>query len=110
MSNRARPRVHLQLVVTFKGDHMSGGGTIANLSISGCEVESATVVRVNAHLCLRIHASHDRKPVIVALAIVRWVKQHRFGVAFIRFDPGAKEAFLLLLQQRGHTAQHLVAK
>lgn len=104
MSKRARPRVHVRVPVTFTGDQISGKGTMTNLAISGCEVESDAALPVKTHLCLHIHQPEGRLPVVVTLAIVRWVKQHRFGLEFIKFEAGAKKEFVQVLQQHGLTA------
>ncbi|ALA57743.1 PilZ domain-containing protein [Nitrospira moscoviensis] len=91
MHPRIRPRVGVDYAVTFTSDHLSGGGTLTNLTIAGAEIRSAVDCPIDAHLCLRIQSSGARPPIVVTLAVVRWKRDDRFGVEFVRFEGQSKQ-------------------
>lgn len=89
----------------FTGDEGSGHGTVTNLTIAGCEIESHVQFSIGAGLSLRVQAPEARPPIIIALAIVRWKKGDRFGLEFVRFEGRAKEQLGDMLNQREGPAE-----
>jgi len=87
MKGRKHTRFAVQLPVTFKGDQLSDGGTILNVSEHGCAITSETVAGVAVYLELTMQLRIKEKPVHVDLAAVRWSSATRFGVEFIRIRP-----------------------
>jgi hypothetical protein len=100
MHERTRPRIGVDYAVTFSGDHLSGDGTLANLTISGAEIHTSVDCPIDAHLCLRIQSSGARPPIVVSLAVVRWKHDDRFGVEFVRFEGQSKQQLEDMLNQR----------
>lgn len=100
MHSRIRPRIGVDYAATFTGDHLSGAGTLTNLTISGAEIQSAVDCPIDAHLCLRIQSSGARPPIVVTLAVVRWKREDRFGVEFVRFEGQSKPQLEDMLNQR----------
>ena len=79
---------------------MSGQGVLKNLTISGSEIESKVPFSIGAHLHLRVQISGARPPIVIALAIVRWKRDDRYGLEFVRFDGDAKQQLEDMLNQR----------
>ncbi len=100
MHSRNRPRIGVDYAVTFTGDHLSGGGTLNNLTIAGAEIHSSVDCPIDAHLCLNIQSSGARPPIVVTLAVVRWKQGGRFGVEFVRFEGHSKQQLEDMLNQR----------
>ncbi len=100
---RSRRRVEVDYPASFTGDEGSGQGTVTNLTIAGCEIESPIPLPTGARLCLQVETPGARPPIIIAHAIVRWRNEDRFGLEFVRFGDEAKEQLMDMLNQReGH--------
>jgi len=82
---RKHTRIRVDFRSTFSGGTvLEGGGTVPNLSLGGCRVESAASVQVGLVLELRIYAPGLDWPLLIDEAAVRWVRGHPFGLAFVR--------------------------
>jgi PilZ domain len=101
MKPRSRSRVPVEYQVSFTGDKVSGEGLLKNLAISGSEIESDVQFAIGTHLCLHIKLSGARPLIVIALAIVRWKQDDRYGVEFVRFEGKAKQQLEEMLNQRG---------
>ena len=87
MEGRKHTRFAVQLPVSFKGEQVSHGGTILNLSEEGCAITSETVAGASVYLQLTMQLREREEPVQVDLAAVRWSFATRFGVEFIKIRP-----------------------
>ncbi|MEO6306926.1 MAG: PilZ domain-containing protein [Nitrospiraceae bacterium] len=87
MEGRKHTRFAVQLPVSFRGDQISHGGTILNVSADGCAITSETVVGVEVYLQLTMQLREREEPVQIDLAAVRWSSATRFGVEFIKIRP-----------------------
>lgn len=87
MVERKYTRFAVQLPVSFRGDQLSDGGTILNLSAEGCAITSDTVARAAVYLQLKMQLREREEPIQVDLAAVRWSSEARFGVEFIKLRP-----------------------
>ena len=85
--------------VTFIGDKATGKGVLTNLTIGGGQIESDVLFAIGAHLCLQVELSGARSPIVIALAIVRWEQEQRYGVEFVRFEGEAKQQLREMLNQ-----------
>lgn len=94
-----RPRIPVDYSVTFTGDHVTGAGTLTNLTIAGAEIQSPVDCPVDARLAARIQSSGARPPIVVSLAVVRWKNGDRFGVEFVRFEGQSKQQLEEMLNQ-----------
>jgi hypothetical protein len=73
---------------SFTSANVVGGeGSIIDLSIRGCRVDSPVMVMTGTTLELRIHAAEHEPPIAVDQAIVRWSRNHQFGVEFMSLQP-----------------------
>lgn len=70
------------LSITFSGD-TEGEGSVINLSIKGCKVESDAGVKVGDAMSLIILLPGEESPTTVDLALVRWAKGQCFGLEFV---------------------------
>jgi hypothetical protein len=86
MHERGRPRIEVDYPVTLSGEGGDGTGTMTNLTITGGEIESDLRVLVGTHFRVHIQLSGARSPIDVAVATVRWQRDRRFGVEFVRFE------------------------
>jgi hypothetical protein len=91
MEGRKHTRFAVQLPVSFRGDQLSDGGTILNVSAEGCAITSDTVPGAGVYLQLTMHLREREEPIQIDLAAVRWVSTTRFGVEFIKIRPEAGE-------------------
>ena len=87
MELRQSPRFPVHWPMVFLGAHKAGGGTVTNLSMHGCAVESP--MRVPSGTCLELCAlfPEDHLPLAPDLAVVRWVSGGKFGLEFLRIRP-----------------------
>ena len=103
MHERGRPRIEVDYPVTLSGEGGEGAGTMTNLTITGGEIESDLHPQIGAHFRVHIHLSGARSPIDIAIATVRWQRDHRFGVEFVRFEGNAKSQLQQMLNQRDDT-------
>jgi PilZ domain len=79
--------VHSNFPVVFTSESSVGEGTIVNVSIPGCAIQSRKRVQPGSYLEMRVLVPDTTSPLHVGLAKVRWSEGRRFGVEFIRM-PG----------------------
>jgi hypothetical protein len=82
---RATPRLRVQFRTTFSASSkLEGAGTILDLSLGGCRIESPVTVEPGVSLELRIYAPDVEWPLMIEAASVQWVSGQIFGLAFFR--------------------------
>ena len=91
MHARKHVRFAVQRPVSFRGDFVSGAGTILNISRQGCAIVSETAAEAQAYLQLQVQLLEEEAPVHVDLAAVRWSNAKRFGVEFIKMQQDVGE-------------------
>ncbi len=84
MEDRIASRCPVHCPIVFKGDRMLGKGTLTNLSLSGCGVESTTILRKGVYLSVAMNFPNQESPMDIGLAKVRWSLGSKFGLEFIR--------------------------
>jgi hypothetical protein len=75
-------RLDVQFPVSFTGD-AKGNGTVRNLSVRGCKIESDVLVHDDMLLVLRLSIPNEASTVRVDVAAVRWAIGGLFGVQFL---------------------------
>jgi predicted transcriptional regulator with HTH domain len=100
MNPRSKSRVPVNYRVAFAGDSSTGEGVLTNLTIGGGQIESDVQFVIGAHLSLHVEISGARSPIVIALAIVRWKQDERYGVEFVRFEGEAKQQLQEMLNQQ----------
>lgn len=88
MEHRQHPRFPVQFRSSFSSANIvSGEGTLADLSIRGCRILSATEVKAGTTLQLRVDMSGGKPPIQVTQAVVRWCRDRSFGLEFVSLTP-----------------------
>ena len=75
------------LSITFGGD-TEGEGSVINLSIKGCKVESDAGVTLGDAMSLIILLPAEECSMTIDLALVRWAKGQCFGLEFVSLGTG----------------------
>lgn len=86
-------RVHTHFPVVFASETYVDEGTVLNVSVPGCAVESRKRVQPGSYLEMRMLVPEVTSPLRVGLAKVRWCEGQRFGVEFIQM-PGEDQVRL----------------
>jgi c-di-GMP-binding flagellar brake protein YcgR len=102
MELRAHPRIQVEMPVSFSLHEIEGRseGTLYNLSMGGCAVESATTVQAGSHMVLYLHAPGEETPITIELASIQRASRREFGVKFIVVQPQEKKRLEQLIQKR----------
>jgi hypothetical protein len=83
MEQRSNLRYRAQFRSSFSSVAMVGGeGSLLELSIRGCRIESLIEVKPGATLEVRIEAIGGEPPIQIQAAIVRWSREREFGLEF----------------------------
>jgi len=95
--HRKSPRFDVNFGSTFAGEVLAGQGTITNLSVGGCSIESKIPLPAQSVVGLKIQLPDSHWPLEITEAIVRWVRGHTFGLEFQTLsDPDAARLQQLL--------------
>jgi PilZ domain len=86
-------RVYTDFPVVFAGETYVGEGTVLNVSVPGCAIQSRKRVQPGSYLEMRLLVPDSNSPLRVGLAKVRWCEERRFGVEFIQM-PGGDQVLL----------------
>ncbi len=88
MEHRKSLRFPVRFRSSFSSLTMVGGeGSLIDLSIRGCRIESSIDVQPGAALELRIDVIKDEHPIQIQAAVVRWCREHEFGLEFEVITP-----------------------
>jgi hypothetical protein len=89
---RHHPRVPVRYLSTFSAAPKKAGEVlVVDLSLGGCRVESALLVRPGMDLGFQISLPNQVAPFTVDRAEVRWARQREFGVSFRSLRPEEQE-------------------
>ncbi len=78
------PRIPFRCAVEFTHEEgVTGSGTLFNLSLGGCAVQSDTPVSDNMLVTLRLASSEGSIPISIEMGRVRWATTQEFGVEFL---------------------------
>ena len=112
MIPRFYPRVQVKASASIIGCGFTGNGTVLDVTVPGCLIESRLPVRKGDSLTLRVTIPQVRATFLVARAVVRWVDGLRFGVEFIEMQSKERVRFNAtvdrLLQQQGPLPDNLL--
>ena len=83
MEQRKSLRFSVKFRSSFSSIGIVGGeGSVLDLSIRGCRIESPIDVQPGASLEVRIKVAGHDHPIYIQAAIVRWSRGHEFGLEF----------------------------
>jgi hypothetical protein len=100
MQPRYKNRVPLTASVSFCNGELSGQGRVLDLTAPGCLVESPQKVLKGQYFQLQISLPGRASPLSVMLAAVRWSKDRRFGLEFIKMDRPEQEILDALMAEQ----------
>lgn len=87
MKGRYSQRVSVKGAVTFSSAAgLNGKGTVLDLTVPGCMIESTLPPRKGDSVLLNLFIPEFGAHFYVSMGIVRWVEGHRFGVEFIGME------------------------
>lgn len=81
---RSSTRAAVTYPVRLSSDSMTGEGTVINLSVPGCAIETDLPVEPGEYLELLVMAPDQARPLTVGLAKIRWATEQTVGIEFIR--------------------------
>jgi hypothetical protein len=84
-------RIPTRFPVAFSGEQVKGTGTLLNLSIRGCGMESGIHHVRGSTLSLSLQPEEHRPPVQIDVAVVRSIKGKMIGLEFVKIHPGDEE-------------------
>jgi hypothetical protein len=84
MEHRTSARAAVTFPVRLSSDSMTGEGTVINLSVPGCAIQTDLPVQAGEYLELLVMAPDQARPLTVGLAKVRWTTNQKVGIEFIR--------------------------
>jgi hypothetical protein len=88
METRHRLRLPLRCPVIFASDEFVREGTVVNLGVPGCAVESDRAPLPGHYVRLHVLMPDEEGPLEVHVAKVRWSGPRRFGVQFLKVSNG----------------------
>jgi predicted RNA-binding Zn-ribbon protein involved in translation (DUF1610 family) len=80
---RTHERVPVSLALAFSGGRITGQGTLVNISLGGCQIETTTPVKVDDIFHIKLFVTDGQPPLEVAV-MVRSVSGKRVGMKFLR--------------------------
>ncbi len=101
---RAAPRfrVRFRTVVLIPGTAaIEGEGTVLDLSLLGCRIDSPLPVQPSTFMSLRIYAPELDWPLMLDSAVVRWVNGTTFGLRFLRMGETERDRLAGVLANIG---------
>lgn len=100
-------RVHVNYPVFFAPAHSNSpftgvSGTLLDLTIRGCSIESPVPVLHGSSLRLQIQASESAPPIEIESAVVRAVTGSKKRLAFLKIRPEEEDRIRQLMASRLH--------
>ena len=93
---RASPRIAVVFAAAFSADHARGQGTLVDLSLGGCLIETGHPPAAGTLLAVKLFAPDEKTP-LEATASVHWADGKRMGIKFLRVQ--SQDRLLKLLSQ-----------
>jgi PilZ domain len=106
IERREHLRIPVRLCLSFSGGKVRGEGTVLDLSLGGCIIESETHVRVDDIFYLEIALAEDEAPIEVA-AMVRSVSARGIAFKFLRKAQENKRLLTFIHSHSGSTSKVL---
>jgi hypothetical protein len=108
IDRREHPRIPVRLCLSFSGGKVRGEGTVKDLSLGGCVIQSDTEVHVDDIFYLEIGIAPNEPPLEVA-AMVRSVSARGIALKFLRKAQEDKR-LLSFIQSRSGVASSVLSK
>ena len=100
MVTRKYPRfsVSLSSTLVYK-DHFSHAGSVRNLSVKGCRVDSIISPFTGMQLTMHLHVPGEPKPILIDNAAVRWSGSAGIGLEFLTVAPPQQDRLDRMIQR-----------
>jgi len=98
MQQRCSPRTYVRYQASVQTDNRIGGGTLFDLSATGCRIQSTIALAPGNYLALSIDAAEMEHPLGIEVSIVRWSKDDQVGIEFLRYAHGDRERVTNLVE------------
>ncbi len=84
-------RIPIRLPVAFSGEQVQGQGTVVNLSMRGCALETNAPPHSGEVLCLRLDALNGIPRIEIEAAVVRSIVRNEVGLEVLRIQEAERE-------------------
>ena len=105
---RIHPRLPVAYPVIFGGAPFVGEGVVSDLSVSGCSVTCERTVLTGSYIKLSVVLPDPTSSLFIELGKIRWVKEHTFGVEFIRIPTITRHRLDRVVSQAPTLETHLI--
>ena len=78
-----------------------GSGTVVDLSVAGCQLESSVRMPEYAHMEVRIHIPDLDWTIVVDEAIVQWMMGDTYGLRFLNVRPIEGDRLAWIIARNG---------
>jgi len=92
VERRQHQRIQVRLQLSFSGGRIRGSGTVRDISMGGCVIESETIVHLDDIFYLQLYLAEHDPPIQVA-AMVTSVRSRRIAFKFLRTARENKRLF-----------------
>ena len=92
VDRRQHRRIQVRLQLSFSGGRIRGSGTVNDISMGGCVIESETIVHVDDIFYLQLYLDEQESPIQVAAMVIS-VRSRRIAFKFLRAARENKRLF-----------------
>lgn len=100
MRLRNSPRKYVRYSASVQTDNGAGDGTLFDLSVTGCRIQSNAALTPGSYLALHFEVPQTESQLAVDVSVVRWHKDNQFGIEFLRYAEGVRERVIDLIEGR----------
>ena len=100
MVTRKHPRFSVSLSSTLEHkNHFRHTGSVRNLSVKGCRVDSIISPFTGMQLTVQLHIPGESRPILIDNAAVRWSGSAGIGLEFLTVAPLHQDRLNRMIQQ-----------
>ena len=100
MVTRKHPRFPVSFSSTLvHKDHFRHAGSVRNLSVKGCRVDSIISPFTGMQLTVQLHIPGEIQPIVIDNATVRWSGSAGIGLEFLTITPPHQDRLDHMIQR-----------
>ncbi len=100
MVTRKHPRFPVSFSSTLvHKDHFRHAGSVRNLSVKGCRVDSIISPFTGMQLTVQLHIPGEPQPIVIDNATVRWSGSVGIGLEFLTITPPHQDRLDHMIQR-----------
>ena len=100
MVTRKHPRFPVSFSSTLvHKDHFRHAGSVRNLSVKGCRVDSIISPFTGMQLTVQLHIPGEFQPIVIDNATVRWSGSAGIGLEFLTITPPHQDRLDHMIQR-----------